>query len=242
MELTKERKHNTGAYYTPKEWADLAVEYMKKALPEPLEKYVFYDPAGGEGALLEALPEGCEKYATTLEVEDVEIMRSKGLKAWQFDFLNDNIYELPHILHHAAQCGRLVVFTNPPFVKLPSIPKTWAHETYGTNDSIYLFFYRIYEELRANYLCSFNKPLGRPTMSIHGENLYYNWDFLGGFMSWTKEHWGLSGSFAIDFNMFELVDGWIERQEGGRPYIVLDVWQDGEKTGEKKSYFYNRSF
>ena len=61
-------------------------------------------------------------------------------------------------------------------------------------------------------------------------------------MSWTKEHWGLLGSFAVDFNMFELVDGWIERQEGGRPYIVLDVWQGGEKTGEKKSYFYNRSF
>ena len=30
MELTKERKHKTGAYYTPKEWANLAVEYLKR--------------------------------------------------------------------------------------------------------------------------------------------------------------------------------------------------------------------
>lgn len=90
MQLTAERRAATGAFYTPELWARRAVEYLEQTLPEPLERFAFYDPAGGEGALLEALPEGCARYATSLEQEDVDIMRAKGIKAWQFDFLNNH--------------------------------------------------------------------------------------------------------------------------------------------------------
>lgn len=33
MKLTKERQKETGAFYTPKIWADKAVEYMRKVVP-----------------------------------------------------------------------------------------------------------------------------------------------------------------------------------------------------------------
>lgn len=247
MQLTKQRKKDTGAFYTPPFWANLAMEYMRKALPLPLEKYVFYDPAGGEGALLEALPESCERYSTTLEYEDVEIMKSKGIKAWQYDFLdNPNINELPNVLFEAARMQRLVAFTNPPFVKLPVKPrKTYAHEKYEVNDSIYCFYYRLVFELGISYLCSFNKPLGKPSMYAHNENIFIeNSSFLGGFVSRSKELWELSGDFGIDFNMFSFVYG--ERSPfldtsgipfNGAYYLPLDLWYNGKKHQIMKSYF-----
>ena len=238
MQLTKEQKAKTGAFYTPKVWADLAVEYMKKVLPEPLEEYFFYDPAGGEGALLESLPRNCRKMATTLEYEDVHIMREKGLDAYRFDFLNDEIWRVKDKLQSYIDKKKLVVFTNPPFVKLPAKEKTWAHETYGTNDSIYLFFYRIYHELKATYLCSFNKPLGKRTMSQHGENLYWYWKYLGGFISHSKEHWGLSGSFAIDFNMFDIGSDNFHGININN-HFTFDVWEKGKiRDTNYKSYLY----
>ena len=76
MELTVKQRKETGAFYTPKLWAEKSVEEIKKILPD-MESYFFYDPAAGEGALLEALPKGCAKYGTSLECEDVEILRNK---------------------------------------------------------------------------------------------------------------------------------------------------------------------
>ncbi|MBF1097685.1 MAG: N-6 DNA methylase [Riemerella sp.] len=212
MELTKERKHKTGAYYTPKEWANLAVEYLKKTLNKPIEKYVFYDPAAGEGALLEALPEGCEKYGTTLEAEDVEILRSKGIPAWQFDFLNDkNINHLPHALFEAAQLRRLIIFTNPPYIKVTT---GHARETYPTNDAVQLFYYRCAYELNASVIAGFNKMdiWQASSGSIFRENMgiYYNAKalFITPSMSWE----GLKGKFPIAFNILDYgVDGGMKK-------------------------------
>lgn len=238
MELTKVQKKKTGAFYTPKIWADLAVEYMRKALPLPLEEYMFYDPAGGEGALLESLPKDCKKLATTLEYQDVHIMRDKGIDAYRFDFLNDEMWRVKDRLQEYIDRKRLVVFTNPPFVKLPAKNKSWAHSVYNTNDSIYLFFYRIYHELKATYLCSFNKPLGKPNMKAHGYELYWHWDFLGGFISHSKEHWNLSGSFGIDFNMFDIGSDNFHGLSINN-YFVFDVWEKGKIIDTNyKSYVY----
>lgn len=248
MELTAQRRKETGAFYTPKFWAELAIRYMQNALPLPLEEYFFYDPAGGEGALLEALPKGCKKMATTLEHQDVYMMRNKGIDAYRFDFLNDEMWKVRGRLQSYIDAGRLVAFTNPPFVKLPSKNKTWAHEVYKTNDSVYLFYYRLVYELGINYLCSFNKPLQKPILIEHNKALFFDMGatFLGGFMSHSREHWGLSGSFAVDFNMFSYVYGEVSPfgknmgipDENRYPYLPLDIWENGEKTGVKKCWFY----
>ncbi len=55
MELSVKKRKETGAFYTPKKWADLAVKKIQEIIPN-LEDFVFYDPCCGEGALLEALP------------------------------------------------------------------------------------------------------------------------------------------------------------------------------------------
>lgn len=208
MELCVQRRKDTGAFYTPKAWADKAVQYLARTLPEPLHYYVWYDPAGGEGALLEALPPECVRFGSTLEAEDVEIMRNKGIDAMQFDFLDGDLSQLPKMLHYAANMGRLIVFTNPPYFKLKASHLCFAKTEYGSNDSVLLFFYRIYRELMPQYLASFNKldilmPGGKMIEAVN--EIVTSSRCLGGFTSPSKT-WGLSGEFSIAFNMFELTD------------------------------------
>lgn len=208
MQLTEQRRKETGAFYTPEVWAKKAVEYLEKALPQPLSYYVWYDPAGGEGALLEALPHECVKFGSTLEAEDVEIMRYKGIDAMQFDFLDDDLSRLPSMIHKARDMGRLVVFMNPPYFKLKASHKCFAKEEYKCTDSVYLFYYRIFYELMPQYLGSFNKMdiLQCGSSGIeHSDATITSSVCLGGFMSHSKT-WGLKGTFPIAFNMFELSD------------------------------------
>lgn len=162
MKLTRERKEQTGAFYTPKVWADLAVKYILAILPYP-EHYTYYDPAAGEGALLDALPAHFNKIASTLEAEDVEILKAKGYKnAFQFDFLDEPIGGLElnsssPMLEVLKQREKLIIFTNPPYNHLPASNKSFAKLKYKENKALNLFFYRIIYELKPMMLCSFNK-------------------------------------------------------------------------------------
>ena len=164
MKLTRERQEETGAFYTPKVWADLAVKYILALLPYP-EHYVFYDPAAGEGALLDALPANCRKIASTLEAGDVEILKSKGYKdAFQFDFLDEPIGGVSldsnsPILEVLQNREKLIIFTNPPFNTLPTNNNCLAKQLYDNHNgnAVALFFLRIMYEVQPVMLCSFNK-------------------------------------------------------------------------------------
>lgn len=197
MILSKKRQKETGAFYTPKIWADFAVKEIMKILPN-IEDFVFYDPCCGEGALLESLPKGVEKYGTTLEWEDVEICRNKGLQVWQLDFLNDDISDiLPQ-----SKMERLIVLTNPPYVKLPSSDNSFAKITYKTNDATALFYYRILKELQPILLSGFNKmdlfKSPRHKKFRDETNLYKRTKKM--FIVPSKS-WNLNGNFPIGFNI-----------------------------------------
>lgn len=197
MRLTTQRQKETGAFYTPKVWADKAIEYISRIVPQ-LEDYVIYDPCCGEGALLEAIPKGIERYGTTLEEEDVEICRDKGFQVWQLDFLHDEITELLP----PSKMNRLIVLTNPPYVKLPSTHNSIAYRRYKTNDATALFYYRILKELKPIMLCGFNK-LDLYQASSHEKfraefNIYDR--TVASFITPSKS-WNLSGDFPIQFNI-----------------------------------------
>ncbi len=199
MELTDERRAKTGAFYTPKIWADKAVEYIRAIIPD-MENYFFWDMAAGEGALLEALPENCEKYATTLEYDDVNILRDNGFTANRFDFLNDDISRLLDI--KATPKNKLIVFTNPPYVKLPADNPCAAQVKYKTNDATALFFYRILYEVQPLLLCSFNKTdlLQAPIHKDFRQRIPLDKLIVSMFYSPSKS-WGLKGDFPIAFNI-----------------------------------------
>lgn len=203
MELTTQRRKETGAFYTPKVWADLAVEYMRQYLPLPLEEYFFYDPAAGEGALLEALPKDCQKLGTTLEREDVFILREKGFDAYRFDFLNDEIWKVRDRLQPYIDSKRLIIFMNPPYVKLPAEPKTWAGAYYGSNDTVELFYYRCGFEINPAFICSFNKlDMLQAVNMINFRKLFTTGRPLIKMFTSPSGSWGLKGKFPIGFMMW----------------------------------------
>ncbi len=200
MELTTQRRKETGAFYTPKVWADMAVTYFKDNIKGDLSDYVFWDMAGGEGALLDALPHNVRKIGTTLELDDMLIMRSKGIESYQFDFLDEDLYDLP--FYKDLDPEKLIVFTNPPYFTLKASHHCYAKRTYANNNAEKLFLYRILMEINPKYLGIFTKA---GTIQHPGE-LYFDTNYLdffrSGFASCSKQGWGLAGNFGVLFSLF----------------------------------------
>lgn len=201
MELTVKQRKETGAFYTPKIWADLSVKKIKEVVPD-MESYFFYDPAAGEGALLEALPKGCVKYGTSLEWEDVEILRNKGIMSHQMDFFEKN-EENDDWFEYLKEKDNLIIFMNPPFFKLNSKNESFAYKNYGNHDATALFFYRILKEINPVLVCSWNKlDLYSGSMSAKFREDIKWWERLIGRPIITpSESWGLSGKFPIGFQI-----------------------------------------
>ncbi len=204
MELSIQRRKETGAFYTPKMWADLSVQKIKEIIPD-LESYFFYDPSAGEGALLEALPRECKKYGTTLEWEDVEILRNKGIMSHQMNFFEKNM-ENDDWFEYLREKDNLIIFMNPPFMKLRSGNESFAYKNYQSHDATCLFFYRALE-LKPLLICSWNKmDLYTGSMSKKFREDVKWWDRLTGKPIITpSKSWGLSGDFPISF---QILCGW----------------------------------
>jgi len=196
VELTLERQKSTGAFYTPKIWADKAVQYIAEIVPN-MQDYLFYDPAAGEGALLEALPSNVEKYATTLEREDVTILRDKGIIANQFDFLNGDISKLHYLRENAH---RIIVLTNPPYLK--STPDCLAKNMYKSNDSTALFIYRIVNEIKPILICTFSKlDLFQASSQQQFRRDIPIFEMTNKMFLTPSKSWGLKGNFPISFSI-----------------------------------------
>lgn len=206
MQMTDTHRAKTGAYYTPSQWARLAERYLAKVVP-CLDGFTVYDPAAGEGALLDALPDGTERVGSTLERADVEILLRKGYTAQQFDFSRQNLRFLDESILEASQSGTLIVLTNPPYRKMAAgecaLMKRTHHECCG--DLTALFLLRALRELKPALICSFTKtdiyqatsmkpfrdafdPFGRLVSR----------PFLCPSTSWP----GLKGSFPIAFSVW----------------------------------------
>lgn len=209
MEMTDRHRAETGAFYTPKMWADFCVDRMREVLP-CFDGFTFYDPAAGEGALLDALPEGTDCYATTLERQDVEILRQKGYEAEMFDFLTMNTRFLPDNILSASEEGTLVVLTNPPYFTLPADRYTLMKRLYPAHciDSACMFLLRIVRELHPRILAAWTKmdiyqavmlkPF-RKTFDPYGRLL------MPPAMTPSKS-WGLRGNFPIVFSVWQGYD------------------------------------
>ena len=108
----------------------MAVSYLKDNLEGDLQDYIFWDCAAGEGALLEALPDNCRKIGTTLEIEDVDILKSKGIEAYPFDFFDDDLERLPFWEEVNENLDKLVIFTNPPYMTPKGKPQHESEQKY----------------------------------------------------------------------------------------------------------------
>ncbi|GAA7228750.1 hypothetical protein ID0462_14470 [Helicobacter pylori] len=126
----RERK---GAYFTPKIWVEKSQEYLAKALGQDYqEDYIIWDCAGGTGNLLRDLLNKANLYLSTLDHNDVAIVKDLASKnhlkllenqVFQFDFLNDDFFSdkmpksLQEILKDKEKRKKLIIYINPPYAE-----------------------------------------------------------------------------------------------------------------------------
>ncbi|GAA8925181.1 hypothetical protein HpEKA49_14370 [Helicobacter pylori] len=124
----RERK---GAFFTPKIWVEKSQEYLAKALGQDYQDdYIIWDCAGGTGNLLRGLLNKANLYLSTLDHNDVAIVKDLVAKnhlkllenhVFQFDFLNDDFNKAPkslqEILKDKEKRKRLIIYINPPYAE-----------------------------------------------------------------------------------------------------------------------------
>ncbi|GAA8282788.1 hypothetical protein KVJ89_07345 [Helicobacter pylori] len=126
----RERK---GAFFTPKIWVEKSQEYLAKALGQDYqEDYIIWDCAGGTGNLLNGLTNKANCFLSTLDSNDVAIVKDLAAKnhlkllenhVFQFDFLNDDFKSdkmpksLQEILKDEKKRKKLIIYINPPYAE-----------------------------------------------------------------------------------------------------------------------------
>ncbi|MCQ2756570.1 hypothetical protein JT172_07275 [Helicobacter pylori] len=126
----RERK---GAFFTPKIWVEKSQEYLAKALGQDYqEDCIIWDCAGGTGNLLRGLLNKANLYLSTLDHNDVAIIKDLASKnhlkllenhVFQFDFLNDDFFSdkvpksLQEILKDQEKRKKLIIYINPPYAE-----------------------------------------------------------------------------------------------------------------------------
>ncbi|GAA7538216.1 hypothetical protein MMM125_12430 [Helicobacter pylori] len=126
----RERK---GAFFTPKIWVEKSQEYLAKILGQDYqEDYIIWDCAGGTGNLLNGLTNKANCFLSTLDSNDVAIVKDLAAKnhlkllenhVFQFDFLNDDFKSdkmpksLQEILKDEEKRKKLIIYINPPYAE-----------------------------------------------------------------------------------------------------------------------------
>ncbi len=133
-----------GAYYTPLHIVDKAYDQLTATLGENWQsKYIVWDMCAGVGNLEAKHSNLRNVYMSTLDQEDVTIMRSNpafaGAEIFQYDYLNDDITDfgeidysltnkVPQSLRDAIEAARegkkgakpILVLINPPYAEVTS--------------------------------------------------------------------------------------------------------------------------
>ena len=97
-------RERTGSFFTPQIWVELSQKYLARVFGEDWqEEYYIWDCAAGTGNLLTGLINKYNIWASTLERQDVDVMKDRiknganllAEHVFQFDFLNDDLSKLP---------------------------------------------------------------------------------------------------------------------------------------------------
>ncbi|MBP5365878.1 MAG: hypothetical protein J6Y82_08140 [Bacteroidales bacterium] len=145
----RERK---GAFFTPQIWVEKSQQYIADVLGEDWQdNYYVWDCCAGTGNLLNGLTNKYNIFASTLDQQDVDVMRERirnganllDNHVFQFDFLNDDFNtekvpeDLKKIIFDEEKRKRLVIYINPPYAEAGSgMGKTKANV--ATENAIYL--------------------------------------------------------------------------------------------------------
>ncbi len=141
--VPKDIRERKGAFFTPQHWAKLSKRYIADVLGEDWQnEYYIWDCCAGTGNLLEGLVNTRNLFASTLDIQDVKIMKQRILadklnlyenQVFQFDFLNDKLpslndnataiseskipKQLREILLDENKRKKLIIYINPPYAE-----------------------------------------------------------------------------------------------------------------------------
>jgi hypothetical protein len=253
----RERK---GSVFTPQIWVELSQKYLTDVLGEDWQdEYYVWDCAAGTGNLLNGLTNKYNIWASTLDKQDVEVMRdriSNGANlledhVFQFDFLNDEFSKLPKplqaIINDPEKRKKLVIYINPPYAEA-SDKKTLAKiggktgvEQSKTNKKYAELLGQGNAELFAQFLIRINKEIPNCFIShfstikiLQGQHFVdfrnnYSGDLRKLFLVPASTFDNVKGKFPIGFHI------WDTNNDKNFETILANVYDAfGNEIGKKR--------
>jgi len=241
----------TGEFYTPKLFADKAVDYLQKTVGDwwKDENFRLWDMAAGTGNLEFSLPEEslAKCYISTLIKDEADYCAKtfSAATCFQYDFLNDDADKLPENLKNdlANPNIKWIIFINPPYatasnferdenrinkdnVSMTAIRKQMNAENLGevSRELTSQFIYRISKEFsnRIAYLGMFSK-----IKYINSNNdqkfrdKVFRYKFERGFIFSSQNFQGCRGKFPVGFLIWNLS----EHIPLEKQEISLEIWE-----------------
>lgn len=250
-----------GSYFTPKIWVEKSQQYLTDELGENWQdEYYIWDCCAGTGNLLNGLTNYRNVWASTLDKQDVDVMKDRISNGWkmfenhifQFDFLNDDFSkcpdELQEILNDEEKRKKLVIYINPPYgegdskvgkgrsgIAISKIQEKYSNEMGYSKRELYIqFIIRIYKEIS-------NCKLGLFSTLTHLQGSKF-FSIRNSFLAELKK------IFLVPANTFDNVDGefpigfqiWdCEKQEKFKNFKADLFDKDGLFIGTKTIFAYD---
>ena len=222
----RERK---GSFFTPQIWVEKSQQYLADVLGETWQdEYYIWDCCAGTGNLLNGLTNYRNVFASTLDKQDVDVMKDRIANGWnmfenhvfQFDFLNDDFSKCPEalqeILNSAEKRKKLVIYINPPYaetdnrksdrsgVKDSDMEKKYREILGNAGNELYAqFLIRIYKEIPNIMIAHFSKlkHLQSPNFKIFRTIFTPKFEKMFAVPAWTFDN--VTGEYPIGFMIWD---------------------------------------
>lgn len=250
------RKQN-GEYYTPADVVDEVHKMISSELGENWkDEYVVWDCCAGLGALTRDYTFK-ELYCSTLEQEDIDILKSIPNEStiFQFDFLNDDIFDnmlfdeaskVPQQLQEALQSKKVLFLVNPPYktasnistidstgVANTSINTRMKDDGWGkSSGQLYAqFMYRMWNLNKSKNItvCLLTQPLYKSGSSYKEfrKKWYSKFEMMNSFIFPGGYFKDTSSLWGCDFSIWK---SGVEKRTDSLPSIIKVRECDAEKT------------
>ncbi|MBQ3657672.1 MAG: hypothetical protein II956_12635 [Bacteroidales bacterium] len=259
----RERK---GAFYTPQIWVELSQKYLASTFGVNWQdEYYIWDCCAGTGNLLNGLANKYKIFASTLDQQDVDVMRDRIRNGanlleghiFQFDFLNDDFFsekvpeKLREIISDEKLRRKLIIYINPPYsepssygkgskpqvANLTAIFKRFSG-TIGSEAMQELFaqfFVRVVNDLPGSTLATFSTPKFITSQKFDKFRQYFKAKFLKGFACKAETFDNVDGKFPIGFYVLSLDNSSVLKK------VALDVY-DNDKSLTKYTKIGKKTF
>ncbi len=257
----RERK---GSYFTPQVWVELSQRYITDVLGEDWQdEYYVWDCAAGTGNLLFGLTNKYNVWASTLDTQDVEVMRDRIKNGanllenhvFQFDFLNDNFTKLPQplqeIINNPEKRKKLVVYINPPYAEhgnRATISDRGKHKTdVAKLTKVYEDFHSIVgtgaRELFVQFFLRIYRDMPEAHLASFSKVKFINAQNFSKFRTYFKAKY--EKGFICNSNTFDNVKGnfpigfliWNLKSQANIQKIQADIFLKNEQPFGRKTFF-----